>query len=133
MVKVAFYKGRKRLFNRLTCWWLRGLYSHCEIVFEDGSAASSSFLDGGVRFKRIDFDPDHWDFMGVDADADRVWAWFLEHQGEGYDLLGLAGFVARVIRHDQYRWVCSEACMAALGYPDPWRFDPCSMAAVLKA
>ena len=57
-MQVAFYKGKKRLFNRLTAWWLRGLYSHCELVLgyeADGRAicVASSFLDGGVRQKGL--------------------------------------------------------------------------------
>lgn len=24
VMQIAFYKGRKRLFNRVTSWWLRG-------------------------------------------------------------------------------------------------------------
>lgn len=40
--KVAFYKGRHRLFDRLVQWWTRGPYSHCELLLyglPDGTAA----------------------------------------------------------------------------------------------
>jgi hypothetical protein len=133
MVRIAFYKSRKRLFNRITCWWLRGPYSHCEIVFADGVSGSASFLDGGVRMKRIDFNPDHWDFIEIEGDEGAARQWFAEHDGDGYDLLGLVGFIARIVEGHKRRWVCSEGCMAALGYYQPWRFDPCSMAVALGA
>lgn len=136
-MQVAFYKGRKRLFNRLTSWWLRGPYSHVELVLgydEAGQSicASSSMMDGGVRVKHMNLDPEHWDLLPVVGDQESAWAWLKEHGGTGYDYLGLLGFVARAIGHDQSRFVCSEAVAAMLGVPDPWRFDPCSLHAALS-
>ncbi|SFB96938.1 hypothetical protein SAMN05216344_106135 [Polaromonas sp. OV174] len=136
-MKVAFYKGRKRLFNRLTAWWLRGDYSHVEIILGTDAAglaicASSSMMDGGVRIKHMRLDPAHWDVIEVGGDAAAAWAWLAEREGQGYDYLGLLGFVARVLGHDKGRWVCSEAVAAMLGMPDAWRFDPCSLYAALS-
>ena len=134
---VAFYKGRKRLFNRLTAWWLKGAYSHVELILgadESGMAicASSSMMDGGVRVKHMRLDPAHWDIVPVGGDPAQAWAWLREHEGEGYDYLGLVGFIVRAIGHDKSRWVCSEAVAAMLGIPEPWRFDPCSLHAALS-
>ncbi|MDP3228408.1 MAG: hypothetical protein Q8N13_10590 [Acidovorax sp.] len=137
VMRAAFYIGRKRLFNRLTAWWLRGAFSHCELVLgtdAQGRAicASSSFSDGGVRVKYMHLNPGHWVLVDVPGSADDAWAWVRQHNGQGYDLLGLAGFVARVLGHDKGRWVCSEAVAAMLGLPDAWRFDPCSLWAALS-
>jgi hypothetical protein len=136
MMQIALYKGTRPgiggLFNILTRWWLGGRYSHCELIFSDGMAASSSFLDKGVRFKRIDFNPAHWDVFSIGGDEAAARRWFTEHEGDGYDVLGLARFVLQPFEGDQFRWVCSEAIMAALGYDEPWRFDPCVMAPVLR-
>ena len=136
-MQAAFYKGRTRLFNRLTSWWLRGAYSHCELILgvdHNGLAvcASSSFLDGGVRVKHMQLDPDHWDVIDVDGSTDAAWLWLQQHHGQPYDLLGLAGFIARALGHDKGRWLCSEAVAAMLGMPDAWRFDPCSLWAALS-
>lgn len=136
-MQAAFYKGTTRLFNRLTSWWLRGAYSHCELVLgtdANGLAvcASSSFLDGGVRVKHMRLDADHWDLIDVGGSPGDAWAWLLVHEGERYDLLGLVGFVARVLGQDKERWLCSEAVAAMLGMPDAWRFDPCSLWAALS-
>lgn len=135
-MQVAFYKGRKRLFNRITSWWLRGAYSHCELILGVNAAgqaicASSSFMDAGVRIKHMELDPAHWDLVDVAGSLDDAWQWERDHDGQGYDLLGLAGFVARVLGHDKGKWVCSEAVAAMLGIPDAWRFDPCSLWAAL--
>ena len=134
---VAFYKGRARFFNRLTAWWLQGAYSHCELVLGtdvNGLAicASSSYLDGGVRVKHMVLSPLHWDLVEVRGSAHAAWLWLQHHHGQPYDVLGLAGFVARVLGHDKARWLCSEAVAAMLGMPEAWRFDPCSLWAALS-
>ena len=137
MMRIAFYKGRARLFNRLASWWLRGPYSHCELILgtdHNGLSicASSSMMDGGVRIKHMHLNPDHWDLVPVSGDAHDAWHWLAQHHGDGYDYLGLVGFIVRVLGHDKARWVCSEAVAAMLGLPDAWRFDPCSLWAALS-
>ena len=134
---IAFYKGRNRLFNRLTAWWLRGSYSHCELVLGQSISglticASSSMMDGGVRIKHMLLDPAHWDIVPVPGDPAQAWGWLQEHAGQGYDYLGLIGFIARALGHDKERWVCSEAVADMLGMPESWRFDPCSLWAALS-
>lgn len=131
LLKVAFYKGNKRLFNRLTAWWLAGEYSHCELILgtdENGLSicASSSMMDGGVRVKHMRLDPAHWDIVEVRADPKLAWAWLEEHEGDGYDYFGLLGFILRPLKQDQTRWFCNEAVGGMLGVEDPWRFDTCS-------
>ena len=137
-MNIAFYKGRKRLFNRLTAWWLKGPYSHVELILDtdkNGLAicASSSMMDGGVRVKHMLLDPEHWDIVPISGDPAQAWAWLREHEGEGYDYLGLVGFIARVLGHDKERWLCSEAVAAMLGVPESWRFDPCSLHAAVTS
>lgn len=135
-MQIAFYKGRKRLFNRLTALWLRGAYSHCELILGTdvnglSICASSSMMDGGVRVKHMRLDPAHWDIVPVAGDPAQAWAWLREHESQGYDYLGLIGFIARALGHDKARWVCSEAVADMLGIPESWRFDPCSLWAAL--
>ena len=71
-MKIAFYKGTRKgvagLFSIACRLWLRGKYSHVEMVFRDGMCAGSSSMDGGVRFKRIDFDENKWDFIEIDIE-----------------------------------------------------------------
>lgn len=137
MLQAAFYKGRlagpRGVFNAVACWWLRGLYSHCEFVFSDGLCGSSSLVDGGVRIKRIELDPSKWDIFEVDIDEASVRKWFEQHQGDPYDIAGVIGFVARRVGHSKRARFCAEAMAEAAGYVDPWRFDPCSLASVMMA
>lgn len=137
-LQVAFYKGRTRLFNRLVSWFMRGPYSHCELVFENIPAGavcwSSSFMDHGVRIKTIKLDPDHWDLVDIEVSEARAAAaakWFADHAGQGYDVLGLVGMVWRRCADDKARWYCNESIGAALGLTDPWRYDPNSLCSAL--
>lgn len=135
-LRLALYKGTrpgiKGIYNRLVRWWTRSPYSHCELVFSDGIAASSSLEDGGVRFKMIAFDAARWDFIDLPAGLESgARAWFEQQAGKQYDLMGNLQFILACIPGSENKWFCSEAVAAALGIPDPWRFDPATLASAL--
>jgi hypothetical protein len=136
-MKLAFYKathsGVPGVYNRLVRWWDQGPYSHCEMVFSDGMSASSSFMDKGVRFKQIVYNPDNWDFVDV-PDAYEVAArqWFSARIGEGYDLLGNARFAFGFLESPEDKWFCSEAIAAALGVEEPWRVSPNGLTSFMR-
>lgn len=90
---------------------------------------------GGVRFKRIVLDPDHWDLRRIAANPLPAAQWFKAHEGELYDWQLILGFVSWIIPHKAQRWTCSEACAAAIGVPEveAWRFDPASLDAAAGA
>lgn len=135
--RAAFYKGTRPglagVYNRLVRWIDKGPYSHCEMIFSDGIAASASWMDGGVRFKRIEFDPEHWDFIDLPPNKEATAReWFRSHLGERYDLLGNIRFLFGWVRESINRWFCSEAFAAALGMGDPWRHGPDGLAVLLR-
>ena len=136
-MRVAMYKGTRPglhgLYSRLTRWIDGGIYSHCELIFSDGVSASASYIDGGVRFKDIYYDSDHWDFIEVPAFLElgaRIWCRM--HVNDKYDLWGNVRFAFGFARESKNKWFCSEAVMAALGYQDAYRFGPNGMAALLS-
>lgn len=137
-MKVAFYKGRTRLFDKAVQWWTRAPYSHCELVFSSDVAglsecASSSFIDHGVRVKGIVLDPAKWDVIDVPwADPQAARARVHASFGRRYDLLGLLGFVWP-FRDNRSRLFCSEAVAEWLGLEDPWRYSPGGLAAMLRS
>lgn len=136
-MKVALYKGTRPglqgLYSRITRWIDQGPYSHCELVFSDGVSASASYIDGGVRFKSIDYNPAHWDFIEVpDYREGAARDWFRAHCGEPYDLWGNVRFVFGFARESKGKWFCSEAVMAALGYKEAYRYGPNGMAMLLR-
>lgn len=131
-MQVAFYKSRKRLFNRLVSWWLVGPYSHCELILHTdtngySTCASASYMDGGVRVKTMVLDPAHWDLVDAPDAYLSARMWLNRHEDDRYDLLGLLGFVWRRQSGDQNKWFCSEAVAAMLGYSEPWRYDPMTL------
>lgn len=134
--RVALYKGTRPgvpgIYNRAVRAWERGPYSHCEMIFSDGLAASSSFEDGGVRFKDIQFDTERWDFIGLPADLERsARDWFKDHEGEGYNLMGNVNHIVGFIPGSKGKSFCSEAVAASLGVPEPWRYGPNALASIL--
>lgn len=134
---AAFYKGTRPgwqgIYSRLVRWWGRGPYSHVELVFAGDIAASASFIDGGVRLKQIQFDPDHWDFIDLpDALEDDARRWFVDRIGEKYDIAGNIRFIFPPMRDGRRKWFCSEAIAAALKIPDPWRYEPNVLASTLR-
>jgi uncharacterized protein YycO len=143
-MKVAFFKGRhpgmKGWLGVMTKWWTEGPYSHAELVVgqtTDGKAIcwSSTYLDGGVRRAELELDPADWDVFDLQTTPTQeaaALAWFAAHEGLPYDVRGLLGFVWRREEGDKAKWFCSEAVAAALGWPEAWRFDPNTFAAVIK-
>lgn len=139
-MKAAFYKGTRPglqgVYSRAVRWIDRGAYSHGELIFSDGLSASASYIDGGVRFKEIDYSkhPDHWDFMTLpDELEDCARDWFARNAGAPYDLLGNLRFVLPWLADSERGWFCSEAMAAALRLKEPWRFGPNGMAALLRS
>jgi uncharacterized protein YycO len=141
-MKVAFFRGRhpgvEGWLGVLTKWWMRGDFSHAELVVgmdgTKGQCLSSTFLDKGVRAATIDLDDADWVLVDVPTTPEQeaaAVAWFNEHMGQPYDVRGLFGFVLRRIPGDKGKWFCSEAVAASLGFDEPWRFDPCTFYAVL--
>jgi len=135
-MKAAFYKGTRPglagIYSRVVRWWTKSPYSHVELVLATGLAWSSSFEDGGVRAKLIDFNPARWDLVDLPPALEHAAvAWFEAHRGAGYDLVGNLQFVISPIQHSRGRWFCSEAIAAALGIPDPWRYSPGTLASAL--
>lgn len=137
MLIASFYKstrpGWAGIYNRLVRWWERGQYSHCELMFSDGMAASSSYMDGGVRLKRIDFNPDNWDFIALPDELElRARSWFENHLDCKYDIIGNVRFIADFMPDDKNKWFCSEAMAEAIGIPESWRYGPNGLSAVLR-
>lgn len=128
-LSIAFYKGVHSgipgIYNRGVQIWTRSIYSHCELIFSDGMSASASYMDGGVRFKSIEYDPEKWDIYTLpDYLEDNARQWFVEHEGQRYDIWGNVHFVFSIIGDSSNRWFCSEACLAALGFTKAERYNP---------
>ena len=140
-LNLALYKGTRPGFegiqNRLGRFIDRGPYSHTELLFSDGLSASASFIDGGVRTKPIGYSSvGSWDFLPISDPAGeiekRALKWFLEHNGLKYDVWGNIRFATNFARDSPDKWFCSESCLAALGFPEAFRYGPCGAATLLQ-
>lgn len=125
-MKVAFYKGKGRLFNAAIRWWTQSQYSHCEMVMDNGLSIGSSYRDGGVRRKMIDYTthPERWDFIDIGPETQGRLARIESMFGMKYDLRGILGMAWRAAKEDKMKVFCSEFVATVDGLPDPWRFDP---------
>lgn len=135
-MRAAFYKDNRRLFNKFTEWWDNGIHTHMELVFSDGISASSSFSEGGVRFKKIEFNENKWSFIELPSNLfDEQYArwWFKTNLGRKYDVAGLLRFAADPMKDDRTRFFCSEACLSALDIKEAWRFTPNSAHILLSS
>jgi hypothetical protein len=125
MMKVAFYKGKKRFFNKFVSWWTNGPYSHVEIVLSNGYSYSSSYADCGVRKKKIAFKSKEWDFIYINTENEFIVKERINKMlYNGFDTLGLLSFVFRRGKYVKNKVFCSEFVMSVLGYRDSFRFDP---------
>lgn len=133
-IRVCFRYGDRRLFARLVTLVQGSDTAHCEAARawtgDVHECVSSSWLDGGVRGKTIEMPAGKWRIYEVDAAIDPL-VYLSQHDGDGYDWLGLLGFVIRRIRGFGGRRFCSEAVAEILGLRDPWRFDPATLEAVV--
>ncbi len=130
-MKLMFFKGihpgLAGIYSHGVRIITKSIYSHVELLFDDGGSASSSYLDGGVRYKTVDYSvASDWDCIELPSALyeTAARAWFDAHKGQGYDLLGNLHFVISVVGDEKSKWFCSEAVGAALGLPNSWRFDP---------
>lgn len=128
VIQLAMYKGKGKIGNRLTRFWTRSKYSHCEIVI-NGFCYSSSFMDGGVRKKVIDLTDGKWDLFDIPWASERcILCFFNRSIGSGYDWAGLLGSQVFNRRcNNPNRYFCSEWAGDALGIPNPEAYSPQSL------
>lgn len=135
--RAAFYKGTRPglpgVYNRLVRAWERGDYSHCELIFSDGWSASASLMDGGVRFKWIEYDPARWDIYELPTHLEHyAREWFIAHDGAKYDLRGNIHLVIGFVPHSSENYFCSEAMAESLQILEGSRFGPNALDRILR-
>lgn len=128
-MKVAFYKGTRPglqgIYNRLVRLLDGSKYSHVELLFNDGISASSSYMDGGVRFKVIEFDSKKWDLFELKGyDSVKAKLFFAEHLGQPYDVMGNIKVIIPWWPHSKTKWHCTEIIAEALGLEASYSFGP---------
>ena len=123
-IKIAFYKYSKSFFWKLICWkqdnlpWRYARYSHTEIVFEDWQSFSSSEQDWWIRFKKIDFKKENWDFIEIkisEIKYNKILDFCKKQDWNEYNWLWI--FFAQICNFNKkwnWDWFCSEIVTRAL-------------------
>lgn len=131
MVRLAFYKSRYGNFiDKIINWWTGGYgYSHCELVFTDGSSFSADSRTNKTRFTAgIDWNEEKWEFIDL-PEYDSFGENLLKLKavsidGLGYDWTGI--FFHQFLPlswQSEDEWWCSEACLW-LTDKHPYRVNP---------
>lgn len=125
-VQLALRKHDARITAKAIQWWTGSIYSHCELVVDGGYCYSSSAMDGGVRGKVINLDPEKWDVVELPwADAEKVLQYFNETDPLKYGWLSLiASQMFNTGREIGEAPFCSQWCAAALGLPNAVTYSP---------
>lgn len=125
--KIAFYKAKGNLVDKVIRLFTVSPYSHCEIVIGK-NWYSSSPRDNGVRVKQIQKDLNKWDFIEVDINKDRLYEIYRKYKGCGYDFKGI--FLSNILGlkfHSKNKVTCSEFCAEVLGLSNPNTYSPGSL------
>jgi len=123
-IKIAFFKGNTHEYHhRFVRWWCKSIYSHAEIVLDDGQTwvSISPFLYSRVAARiRTSVDQNDWDFIEFSVTTDELCSlkdFISETTGDGYDWVGmLLSQVLPVIVKSKKRWYCSQWVFKALSY-----------------
>jgi hypothetical protein len=134
-MQLAFYKAQFGTWvDREIARRTKGPHSHVEAFFDrvEGDCFSSSWRDGGTRFKNIDVRDGHWDLVRVPCTVEAesmCRTWCEGELGRAYDLAGILIFGMN--REHKDKWFCSEIVGAALQEIKiiasdfrPWRVSP---------
>lgn len=135
-VRICFRYGDHRLASRLICFIRGGDTAHCEVAHRWAAdvhdCVSSSFVDGGVRGKKIAMPAAKWRIYEIPGDPERVRGWLARHGGQPYGWLRLLRFLIAPFRWRVGGPVCSQACADAAGWSEPWLYDPRAAEAVCR-
>lgn len=120
-MRIAFYKGTG-FFSKAVLFFSRGGYSHCSVLFDDGTIIEANPFVGVRRCDSITEKLDTnivIDIFEVKTTKkqDKIIKTFLEKQvGKGYDYAAILGFILYASedgRRKYARWICSELVFAA--------------------
>ena len=127
MIKVCCYINSKSAFGSVIqkkqSWiewlsWRYSMISHVEILFSNGLSFSSSEEDGGVRFKKIDFKPENWEFIEIDVTPEqeaKIFRWCESKTKNSYNWWGIF-FAMWLWFYTTWEddWFCSQIVTRAL-------------------
>lgn len=117
-MKLAFYKGKGKFQDKVVKLATLSIYSHVELVLEDGMCVSSSKRDGGVRMKKIEMG-EHWDVFELKPkyNEEAIRYWFQINDEDTYDWWGAVACGFGVGWYSDDKKYCSQVVASMLGLP----------------
>jgi len=120
-IKIAFYRGKGDLVNKLVRWWTKSPYSHSELIMPDGTTwiGISPFKNSRLRARpNLHYKKEEWDFVELEASEQQVAVieeFYRSTQDCEYDWIGmiLSQFLPFNIKRKS-KWYCSEWIAYAL-------------------
>ena len=116
-MKVAFFKGTG-IIDLLIRFYTFSKYSHCELLFNDGSwfgCKPNGDTKTNYRSRIIN---DKWDFIELNITLEeekKIKIWCDNEVGCSYDWKGI--FLSQILpfgEQSRDKWFCSEICVEAL-------------------
>ena len=121
-MKVAFLKGTG-ILDRLIQFWTFSKYSHCELIFSDGSSFGTSLTSPfKTQFTYKIYFHQQWDIIDVDIPMEKetlIKAFCWTQVDKKYDWKAI--FFSMILpfrKEDPNKWICSEICVAAFHVAD---------------
>ena len=117
--------------DKLIRWWTGSLYSHCEIYDSKlGFCHSSSYRDGGVRYKLIKVERNpNWYLKRIDIGNDDEILNNLCNKNIGkYDVMNL--FFTHFFKcntHHKDKYTCAEYCAEIIGLENAHKYSPATL------
>ncbi len=120
-IRIAFYKGKGDVFNKIVRKWTQSEYSHAELILADGRTwiSITPFIKSKIYSKK---DPEYkekdWDFVELPITRQQhsiIEQFYSLTEGCKYDWVGmlLSQFMPFKIK-SQGKWYCSEWIAYAL-------------------
>ena len=122
--KIALYKGKGDITDKLIRWWTKSKYSHVEIVMGQ-TWTSISPITMRLKSRIINANNDRWDFIDVEIDKQNFDNIISKFYGCKYDWTGifLSQFLPLGIQNPS-RLFCSEFVAMVMKLDVPSSYSP---------
>lgn len=124
---IAYRYDDQRTFARLVRLFRGGDCAHVEAAVplngDQWACVSSSWLDGGPRFKVMPLPPEKWRIYRTSISHLRADEWLAANHGKGYGWWRLIRFVLPFLRPGGGGPVCTSAVAEMIGMPKPETWD----------
>ena len=137
-MRIAFYNAwqpNATKLDKIISIFSLGMFSHVEMVFDNGEWFSISPREGEARFKYIHAKKQSWEFITLDLSAEDqqiLYEKAKKYQGYKYDYIGAVFSIMPFCIQKESRLFCSEVVVTLLKELPEFSFlkEPCTYSPV---